>query len=323
MPRILRLNTAELGGHRRSNSVQAALLVLSMIGFLGLVGFTLAGGLGIAWATGLGVIVFLASREVGSSLLLRMYRARPLAPSEAPRLYALIEPLAARAELAAVPRLCYIPSAIINAFSTQHGGQAFIGLTDGLLRSLTERELTGVLAHEVGHIRHRDLTVMALADTISRLTHVFATTGQILLVVLLPLFLFDGIPVPWLLIVLLWAAPLLNNLLQLALSRTREFAADLEAARLTGDPAGLIGALRKLEYQEMGWFDRLFLPGRKNPAPSLLRTHPETDERIRRLVSLIEAEPNPDRPDALVHPLPPTLARIVRAPRWRWHGLWY
>ena len=111
-------------------------------------------------------------------------------------------------------------------------------------------------------------------------------------------------------------------LLQLALSRTREFDADMAAAELTGDPQGLASALDKMERYQGGFVEQIFFPGRRVPEPSLLRTHPETEERIRRLLAL------PPRPPEVR--APPEGYRIVRAhpliqatPRWRVHGLWY
>lgn len=323
MFRSVRLKPEALRSHRVSNLIQTVLLAAGLLGFLALLGFVIAGFAGILWAWVLGLISFLAGRRLGPLIVLRMYRASPLTPAQAPGLYGAVRQLAERAELPALPRLFYVPSSMLNAFALNVEGRPVIGLTDGLLRSLNGRELAGVIGHEVGHIRNRDLTVMGLADVVSRLTQAFSWVGQILLLVSLPVFFLQGIAVPWVLILILLAAPSLSGLLQMALSRTREFDADLEAVRLTGDPEAYVSALRKIEYQGAGFFERIFLPGRRVPVPSLLRTHPETSERIARIHSMVEVY----RPELslrdLVDLLPLRLGPVKRAPRWRVGGLWY
>jgi heat shock protein HtpX len=174
-----------------------------------------------------------------------------------------------------------------------------------------------VLAHEVAHIAHHDLRVMGLADYISRLTHLLAMTGQLMLLVMLPFVLAGSVGINLWGLVALAISPHLALLAQLGLSRTREFDADLAAARLTGDPAGLASALAKIEQVSRGWRSWL-LPGWGNPDPSWLRTHPATHERIARLVELAAREPIlPPWPANDFMPQPP-----VRVPRWRAGGLW-
>ena len=129
--------------------------------------------------------------------------------------------------------------------------------------------------------------------------------------------------VSWWLILVLIVAPHLGALLQLALSRTRELDADLDAAGLTGDPLGLAAALAKLEQQHARLWESLMLPGRRLPEPSLLRTHPPTEERIRRLLALAGAELAPPEPRPELILLPDHLRPRHAAPRWRMSGLWY
>lgn len=156
-------------------------------------------------------------------LTLRLYGARPLHPNEAPDLWAVLRELAARAGLPAVPVPHYVPSGVVNAFATGTKHHAAIALTDGLLRSLTLRELTGVLGHEIAHIANEDLRVMGLADSISRLTHLLALLGQIMLLFSLPALLWGTVAIQWPALLLLAVSPQLALLAQLGLSRVREF----------------------------------------------------------------------------------------------------
>ena len=124
-------------------------------------------------------------------------------------------------------------------------------------------------------------------------------------------------------VIALYLAPTVSNLLQLALSRAREYDADLDAAQLTGDPAGLASALDKLErYQGRFWED-LLLPGRRIPDPSLLRSHPPTEERVRRLLALRPAAPLPEAVRTLRLAMPPHFQVVRRRPRLHWTGLWH
>lgn len=245
-------------------------------------------------------------------LTLRLYGARPLHPNEAPDLWAVLRELAARAGLPAVPVPHYVPSGVVNAFATGTKHHAAIALTDGLLRSLTPRELTGVLGHEIAHIANEDLRVMGLADSISRLTHLLALLGQIMLLFSLPALLWGTVAIQWPALLLLAVSP---QLVLLGLSRVHEFDADRLTAELTGDPQGLALALAKIERESRAWL----LPGWGNPEPSWLRTHPATTERIQRLRELADSmAPQP------LHSSPflPDIPLAPRPPRWRASGVW-
>ena len=256
-------------------------------------------------------------------MVMRMYGARQLTGGAGHEIRQVIAALSARAELPMVPETYIIPSPTLNAFAVGRPEHAAIGLTSGLLQRLSLRELAGVLAHEMSHIRNNDLWIMGLADTMSRMTQAMSFTGMVLMFLNVPTMLFGTLWVPWSVALLLYFAPTLGSLLQLALSRAREFDADLEGAALTGDPAGLASALEKLErYQGRFWEDMIF-PGRKIPQPSLLRSHPLTDERVRRLMQLRTRPPNPlPLPEGRVD-LPAELVHGGQAPRYRWPGLWY
>jgi heat shock protein HtpX len=195
-------------------------------------------------------------------------------------------------------------------------------VTDGLLQTLTLRELASVLAHEISHVRNNDLWIMTLADVMNRLTSAMWLAGMVLFFAGLPVLAMEGNVVLWLLIALLMLSPTIASLLQLALSRTREYDADLDAAGLTGDPRGLASALEKLERYQGGLFETLLLPGRRMPQPSLLRTHPPTRDRIARLLAL-EPEADPRFPGPASVALPDRFRLATSDPGWRVTGLWY
>ncbi|KAA3631074.1 MAG: Zn-dependent protease [Proteobacteria bacterium] len=193
-------------------------------------------------------------------------------------------------------------------------------MTHGLLNRLTPRELAAVLAHETSHIANNDMRIMGLADAVRPLTHVMALFGLLLTFAPLPLMLFGAVWISPLGLMLLLLAPTVSALLQLALSRTREFLADMQAVRLTGDPEGLVSALDKLEHQGAGYWRRVFNPVYRDPNPSVLRSHPATRERIERLMSL-KRVPSSRRLDIDAGTRLETLPngyRVHRHPRIRW-----
>lgn len=307
--------------HRWLNRLQTVLLVLTLLGIAAIAaiaGSLLLGEQGVWLALASAILALLIEPAAASRLTLRLYGARPLHPSEAPDLWAVVRELATRAGLPAVPVPHYVPSAVVNAFAAGSKNHSAIALTDGLLRSLTSRELIGVLGHEIAHIANEDLRVMGLADSISRLTHLLALVGQIAILFSVPMLLLGVVDISWPALLLLMIAPQLALFAQLGLSRVREFDADRLAAELTGDPHGLASALAKIERVSRSWRAWL-LPGWGNPEPSWLRTHPATAERIERLRELgAQIAPTPLR---TLHFLPKP-AVSPRPPRWRPGGLW-
>ncbi len=234
------------------------------------------------------VSLFMASR-VSPALVLRMYKAHPVDRDQFPAGHAILDALSERAGLPARPKLYVLPSNMMNAFAVGKTGDSAVCFTDKLIRSLTQRELAGVMAHEVSHIVNGDIKVMAIADMVSRFTSLLSTFGIVSLLLNLPAMMSGEAGfAPWPAVLLLLAAPTLGGLLQLALSRTREFDADLGAVMLTGDPDGLADALRKLEAAQGQHWEGMVLPGSRNPQPSLLRTHPLTADRIGRLMAMKE-----------------------------------
>lgn len=272
-----------------TNFLQSALLITGMLVIVGSDRMGSGGNDGLLWLMLLGSLFLLIGPKVSPR------QARPILAYEAPRLFSIVKTLAERAQLPTLPSLYYVPSRVINAFAVGGRNDAALGLTDGLLRTLDQEELPGVLAHEVSHIRNRDRWVMGLAHSVSRVTETLSWIGQLMLLFNLPMLLLDAYQFPWLLVVLLIGAPTASALLQLALSRTREFEAGLDAASLTGNPRGLARALAKMERIQRGWLQRIFPVGHRVPSLPLFRTHPETEERIQRLLDL-EATPQPRLP---------------------------
>lgn len=315
----------EILRNKLTNLFHTILLLAVMLTLLILLGFSLAGTAGLLWAGLIGFFFLLFSPRVSPQFILKMYNARQLSMYDTPRLFRIKGELARRADLPAVPGLYYIPSRVMNAFSVGSRDNAAIGITDGLLRGLNMRELTGILAHEMSHIRNNDMRVMGIADVMSRVTGLFSNIGQILIFFNLPLLLIGAVTISWFAIFLLVTAPLLSGLLQLAISRTREFDADLDAARITGDPEGLASALQKMDRYKSNIFERIFFPGRSIPDPSLLRTHPQTDERVKRLLQLTGYK----HPRIIHEPeesfiFPAFMFQVSRDPRWRRiSGLWF
>lgn len=273
--------------HAFLNLVHTWLLVGGSLALFVACAFVFFGPAGIVYALIFGGVSLFAASRVSPQLVLRMYRAVPVSRDRFPVGHAILDELTERAGLAARPKLYVLPSNMMNAFAVGRRTDSALCMTDRLIRSLTGRELAGVMAHEISHISNEDVKVMSIADMVSRFTSVMSTLGMLTLLFNLPAILSGGTAgVPWLGIVLLMAAPTIGALLQMALSRTREYDADLGAVMLTGDPDGLASALSKLEQAQQRHWEGMVLPGGRIPDPSLLRSHPRTDERIARLMAL-------------------------------------
>lgn len=321
------LDTERHAAHQLMNTVHSAALVAGICAVMLVSSFLIAGWGGVAVAAILVGIAFGLGPRVSPDRIMRLYRAQMVDPAAGGQLTRIVEILADRAELKSHPRLYVVPSLTLNAFATGTPDRAAIAVTEGLLRRMSLREIAGVLAHEMSHIRNNDLFVMGLADIMTRFTQILAYVALGLAILNIPAMLLGLETFPWAAILLLYLAPTVTSLLQLALSRAREFDADMEAAGLTGDPIGLASALTSLErYQGRFWEDLMFpVPARRIPQPSLLRSHPETAERVARLKEVVttSAAAQPlvfiDEPMFTMVGLGP--AQL--APRYRWPGLWY
>ncbi|WP_316367116.1 zinc metalloprotease HtpX [Candidatus Thiodiazotropha sp. CDECU1] len=309
--------------HKVKNSLQSLLLIICLGGLCAWLAWFL-GGLPMAVAMALVIVISYQINPVASpEWAMRLFRARRLAPSQAPDLYRLMSQLTQRAGLEQVPAIYYLPSDVMNAFTTGDRNNAAIAVSDGLLRRMQWRELAGVLAHELMHVVNQDTRLMAFADLTSRITGLLSLIGQLLLLINLPLMLFGQTTLPWMPILVLLVAPTLSALAQLALSRSREYEADLGAAKLTGDPMGLASALNRLEPPRHRLLERLLHPGPRIPDPSLLRTHPPTDERVARLMALTHRDVAISDRVITTQDIRALLALNPYRPRWHRNGMWY
>jgi heat shock protein HtpX len=313
------MSPAILLGRRVSHALQTAALLGAMALLAGYLGWALLGTGGLVVAMFVVVLVLAYGPRVSPRLLLRFVGASELSAAQAPGLHHLVEALSERAGLARAPRLFHVPTQVLNAFAIGQRSDAAIAVTDGLLRRLAPREIAGVLAHEIAHVRSNDIWVMTLAELASRMTGTLSFFGMMLLFVMLPLSLFGAGGMPFLPVLVMLFAPIISAALQLALSRTREYDADIGAIELTGDPRGLASALDMLEKLQGGWMERMFMAR----VPQWLRSHPETKERIRRLMALEGSELV--RVESGSWASDPFLGqpRVERAPRWHWSGSWH
>ncbi len=320
------LDQEALKAHKQQNVLHTALLFAGLAVIVGVSALLLFGVAGLAWAAVLIGIMLIAMPSIPPELLMRLYRARQVPPQPGDQLSEIVDILAQRAGLPHRPALYVVPSMALNAFAAGKPEHATIAITEGLLRRLTLREIAGVLAHEVSHIRNNDLWVMGIADTFTRVTQSMSYVA-IFLAILNVMAAFQGEQyATWWAIAFLYLAPMLSNLMQLGLSRAREYDADLEGAQLTGDPLGLAAALRRLEEHTGRFWEDVSLPapGRRVAYPSILRSHPVTDERIRRLVELSARPMLPplvfvDRPLISLVGFGPVSMR----PRVRFPGVWF
>jgi heat shock protein HtpX len=225
----------------------------------------------------------LIAPQVPPELAMKVGHATPLSPWQAPAPYHDTEQLARRFGLVASPKLYRVQTEAPVVFSSGNRQRSAIAVSDAACSMLTERELRAVLAHEIAHIAADDIGLMRVADILGRITSFVATFGLLAV-------LFGGLVLPsgamstgvvWFLAL----APTSVSLLQLALLRRREYAADAASVRITDDPAGLAYALQKIERATRWTLKRMFGDVGGIEVPTILRTHPSTQDRIARLKS--------------------------------------
>lgn len=280
------------------NNLKAWLLMGTLSVLLVLFGSAVGGRSGamLFFVLSLGVNLF--SYYFSDSIAIKMTRSRPLSESEAPELYDIVKRLSAQAGLP-MPRVFITPSEQPNAFATgRNPAHAAVAVTEGIMRLLSRSELEGVLAHELAHVKNRDVLLGTIAASIAGAITMVAHMLQFSM-------MFGGLGgsdddgggiiglAGSLLMIIL--APIAAMLIQMAISRTREFEADADGARIAGRPEGLAGALLKMERVAQK------IPMQVNPAAShlfivnplsgqamarLFSTHPPIEERVRRLEEL-------------------------------------
>ena len=273
------------------NGLKTALLLGLLSGMLLLIGDLLGGQNGIVIAFIFAAVMNLGSYWFSDKIVLRMYRAQQVGPEHP--LYRLTERLAQRAGLP-MPKVYIIPDPSPNAFATgRNPNHAAVAATQGIMQVLAEHELEGVIAHELAHVKHRDILISSVAATIA---------AAIMMVARMAMYagMFgggrddrEGGSNPIALIAMIFLAPLAAGLIQAAISRSREFAADAGGASIAGTPYGLADALRKIDAASKR------VPMDANPATahmfivkpfsgqglmSLFSTHPPTEARIRALL---------------------------------------
>ena len=271
------------------NQVKTVLLLGLMSGLVLAVGFFFGGKTGLIFALVLSVLMNFGMFFWSHKLVLAMYRARPALKSEYPHIHRLVEEISRKVGLPK-PALYIIPTETPNAFATGPSPKkAVVACTDGILKLLDDNELKGVLAHEMSHIKNRDMLVSTIAATMAA---VISTVARIAM--------FSGVSGdrdrgvhPLALLLLVIVTPIAALLIQLAISRSREYLADESAARTVRDSRGLASALSKLESGckanplRMGnpTTSSLFIvnPFTAKGLVSLFSTHPSTELRIARL----------------------------------------
>lgn len=258
------------------------LLLVGIGSFFGRAGMLIA--LGIAVALNFGSYWF------SDKVVLAMYRAQEVTRNDAPRLVSIVEDLCSRAGVP-MPKVCVIPTDAPNAFATgRNPRHAAVAVTSGILQTLDERELRGVIAHELAHVQHYDILTGAVVASMAGAI-MFAST-MMRWGALLGGIGGDDDSNPLALLALAIVAPIAAVLIQMGISRSREYAADKRAAEVTGDPHALANALRKLErYNKVRPMPagnataHMFIvnPLSGKSLASLFSTHPPMDERIARL----------------------------------------
>ncbi|MDD0851886.1 zinc metalloprotease HtpX [Halobacteriovorax sp. GB3] len=230
-------------------------------------------------------ILFTFHLKNSSQILLRYYRARQLDREDFDSIYSIVDDLSVRASLDQRPRLYFLDTFQINAFTADFGEYYGIAISRGLINTMQERELKAVLAHEISHISNRDPLFLKVTTAIYSFISFVSTAIHIILILCLPFYLLNLIEIRLQLAFAIIFSPWILRFLILAIMRNREYKADLNASLLTQDPLGLAMALRKL-LRLQGRFLNLFFPFRPNQKTSMLDTHPTTTSRISRLLDL-------------------------------------
>jgi heat shock protein HtpX len=276
-----------------NNSLKTVLLLGLLSGLLLVIGESLGGSQGLVMAFGFAVVMNFVSYWFSDKIVLKMYRAQEVGSDH--KLAVLTRRLAMQANLP-MPKVYVIPDMSPNAFATgRNPNHAAVAATEGIMQLLNDQELEGVIAHELAHVKHRDILISSVAATVAAAVMMLARMAQFAA-------LFGGGRSddregtnPIALLATIIFAPLAAALIQAAISRSREFLADAGGAKIAGTPYGLMNALRKLESGSKR------IPLDANPATShmfivkpfsgggllsMFSTHPSTEQRIQALMNL-------------------------------------
>ena len=278
------------------NTIRTTLLLGALTGLLMLIGGYFGGKNGIVIAFLFAMVMNFGSYWFSDKIVLRMYKAQEISESQAPELYGIVKNLALRGDLP-MPRVYVIPENTPNAFATgRDENHAVVAVTEGITRILNRDELEGVIGHELTHIKNKDMLIGSIAATLAGAIVMLANMAQWAAI-------FGGVSrdddegggglIGLILMAIL--APIAATIIQMAISRSREFLADAGGAKISGKPYGLAGALEKLQRASQA------IPMDANPSTahmfivnpltggslmSLFSTHPPLEERIARLKSM-------------------------------------
>ena len=276
------------------NLMKTAILMAAITALFMLLGGWMGGETGMVLAFVVALALNFFSYWFSDKIVLKMYRAQEVDDTSAPQFVGMVRELAERANLP-MPKVYLIDEAAPNAFATGRNPQhAAVAATTGLIRSLSERELRGVMAHELAHVKHRDILLSTISATMAGAIGMLANFGM----------MFggrssDGRPAnPLMGILVAILAPLAASLIQMAISRAREFEADRGGAEISGDPQALASALQKIQRISQGIpmeaAERhpetaqmmIMNPLSAGGLRGLFSTHPSTEERVERLLEL-------------------------------------
>ena len=276
------------------NLLKTAVLMAAITALFMALGAVIGGRQGMVLALGVAVAMNFFSYWFSDKLVLKMYNAKEVDATSAPQFHRMVAELAERAGLP-MPRVYLIQEDAPNAFATGRNPQnAAVAATTGILRLLSERELRGVMAHELAHVKHRDILISTISATMA---------GAISMLANFAVFFggrdSEGRPAnPIAQIAVMLLAPLAASLIQMAISRAREFEADRGGAEISGDPRALAGALQKIQHYARGipleTTERhpetaqmmIMNPLSAGGIRGLFSTHPSTEERVERLLQM-------------------------------------
>jgi heat shock protein HtpX len=274
------------------NTIKTLGLLVFMTLLLVFAGAALGGRSGMVIAFSMAAIMNVGMYWFSDKVVLKMYRARPVTEYEAPELHSIVRTLVQKAGLP-MPKVYIIPDETPNAFATGRNPEhAVVAVTQGIMRILTREELAGVIAHELSHIKHRDMLTGTLVATIAGAISMLAQMAQWSMILGGRRDDNDG-GSPFVALIMMIVAPIAAMLVQMAISRTREFDADKGGAQIAGSPMGLASALLKLEKgsQLVPMTDarpataHMFIvnPLTGGGLMKLFSTHPPISERVARL----------------------------------------